>query len=443
MKVVLTFVLREQVHADGDALGDSLITLFGVALVEGHHAALVQGLVEVGQRPLKRVAACQALAQGRARQFEHERPLAQAARQCPERLQVVGWRFQPGGEHLHRLVGGHLVHVHSPGLGGYGELTSGDQAGATFAPAQEGTQVNRVPHVIYDNQAILVTQTFRQSSGSVFLRGETGPLARQRRVEGGQRGHHVGRLAQRHPQDAVVKGGHHVVVVAQGSSQRGFARTTGTVQGCGDGDRVLALFVQQVSDQLPELCWPLDKALRQVGGHEGHARYLTRAFEVADEGLPLAVQVVEMRITHPAWQAFELEIGRAFHRIDAHALLPGIAPLLAHDLGLYGVRGHDQHHELHGIERIGDLFPPATAAFHSGAVLPEGDLRLLALETFAKPCGEFLSIGAAIGNKDPRFVSHRQLLSCDIRLHEWMSGRATPGVKRYAEQVLPLRGDDC
>src|ERR1700730_1785899 len=113
------------------------------------------------------------------------------------------------------------------------------------------------------------------------------------------------------------------------------------------------------------------------------------------------VQVVEVRITHPAWKAGEVQVEIALHRVDADTLLPGISPLFAHHNRLHRCWGHHQHHKFYMVKRLDDLQPPVASTFHADTILPQRDT--LNLQTHAQCSGKILPIATRIGNEDSRF----------------------------------------
>ena len=107
-----------------------------------------------------------------------------------------------------------------------------------------------------------------------------------------------------------------------------------------------------------------------------------------------------MRARHPARQAREVERLGAHDRHDATALLAGVAPLAADDLGAQRRRRHDQDQVLDRVDRLGDLPPPVAAARHVLAVVPEGEA--LTRQLLAQGARERLAIAAGVGDEDPR-----------------------------------------
>ena len=74
-------------------------------------------------------------------------------------------------------------------------------------------------------------------------------------------------------------------------------------------------------------------------------------------------EVKEVGLAHPAREAgkIDLGIGYPLDRIDTHPFLPGVTPFLSNDGGFDNGGRDDKHHELHYVESLGDLCPPASA----------------------------------------------------------------------------------
>jgi hypothetical protein len=82
----------------------------------------------------------------------------------------------------------------------------------------------------------------------------------------------------------------------------------------------------------------------------------------------------------PLWHLGELQlrVGRPFDGIDADTVLACIAPLLLNVSGRDGSRRHDEDQELHRIDGIGNLFPPADTTLEKETVLSNQEVGCLA-----------------------------------------------------------------
>jgi len=184
-------------------------------------------------------------------QLEQLRPLAQPPRQVAEAVRVglrPELRAELVAEQVDRFVGGHLVDLDRLRLEGEGEIEAPgrEQPGAALAATEERVEVGLPPDVVDDDQGGLVLQPRGELLRCLLDASEAGLLAGQGLVERRQAAEDVGRLlAQLDPEDAVGKGVDDVVIVAQGLGQRGLAEAPGALQGRGDGDWVLARFVEQ------------------------------------------------------------------------------------------------------------------------------------------------------------------------------------------------------
>ena len=94
--------------------------------------------------------------------------------------------------------------------------------------------------------------------------------------------------------------------------------------------------------------------------------------------------------------------GRGFDRVDANALLAGVAPLLLHIAAGDGGRRHDEDEEVHRIDGVGDLLPPSDSAFEEEAVLLHHDVAGFAGQALANLVGSKLAVGAGVGEEDSR-----------------------------------------
>jgi len=113
-----------------------------------------------------------------------------------------------------------------------------------------------------------------------------------------------------------------------------------------------------------------------------------------------------MSVAHPARQALVNGFRErlAFDGIDAHSPLPGIAPFFADDGRLHRARSQHQHHELHLIQRLGNLQPKVAAAFHADDVLSQR--KVFGLQLFAELLGKRFAVLARVGDEDTGFLVH-------------------------------------
>lgn len=116
---------------------------------------------------------------------------------------------------------------------------------------------------------------------------------------------------------------------------------------------------------------------RYVRSHEGNPRRGAALSDMSEEGRPFLREVEKVRLAHPARHSpkLELRVRCPLDRIDAHTLLPCVAPFFLHVAGLDGCRGHHQDQELYRIDRFRDLFPPADTAFEEITVLSDERCR--------------------------------------------------------------------
>ena len=266
---MLLFCSGQPFEAELQRLGDGGVAVAGGVAIPAGDAALGQ-VVQDGCQGLSHAAAqFDQFGHGAGRQPQQQGPFTQRLGKGLEGHQIRWWVRQPGREHGHRFAGAHLIHQQPLGLhiGGHLQQAAGDQAGAARAAAQEGLQMGRIPDVVDDDQAVLALQPLRQAGGGVFGIFKGGPFAGEAGMELGQGIGQVGRLAQSGPEDAVVEGLDHRLVVAEGGGQGGFAEAAGTGEGGGDRHRIFALTLQQQSPQRLELLGALHEADRQVGGH--------------------------------------------------------------------------------------------------------------------------------------------------------------------------------
>src|SRR5947209_3436862 len=141
-----------------------------------------------------------------------------------------------------------------------------------------------------------------------------------------------------------------------------------------------------------------DEAMREVGRHEGHASGMTGALQVVDEGLPLVFQIEKVGLAHPPRKSSEVEqaVVHALDGIDTNPALPGVAPFLAHHLGVHCGGCHDKHQELSCFECLRDLSPPVLAALHAGTILPDSDLGFVCLQALAEARCKSLAVAPGV-----------------------------------------------
>src|SRR5262249_55752868 len=147
--------------------------------------------VDVVERALECIAAGDAQPQRGTRELEQERPLAEPARQAPDRAQVSRSWAEPAREQLDRLIGCHHLDVHPLGIDGYPELARRDQPGTRalslrLRTAAEWAEVGGVPDVVKDDQACPVLEPGRQVGRRVLDVTEYGTVTRQRGVKLGE-----------------------------------------------------------------------------------------------------------------------------------------------------------------------------------------------------------------------------------------------------------------
>ncbi len=390
-----TVRLAQEFQAHAHGRGDGLVAVRRPRPVESGDAAPVQRLVHVVERAGQAVAAVDALAHGRSHQRQQQRPFAQALRQAQQRRAIARPLSDAREQQRRRLGRGHLVHAYPLRVGRDLGLPRRDQARAAGAAAQERLQMRRVPHVVDHDQAVPVLEFFRQRLRGVLHADEARPLSGQRGIQPRQFPLDVGRLAESGPKDAVVEREHDVIVVTEGRGQRGLAEAAGAGQSRRDRATRRGRFQQQGAHGGKRLL-PDDVVLRQIGRHEGDALDPAAAAQVREKGLPLHVEVVHVRLGHPARQPRIGEIeARTLDRIDAHPALASGPPFLARDLGLDHRRRHDDHQELDPLQRCLDLPPPAHAALDFRTVLPHSNVRLpratafpaMRRRTLRRPCG--------------------------------------------------------
>ncbi len=111
-----------------------------------------------------------------------------------------------------------------------------------------------------------------------------------------------------------------------------------------------------------------------------------------------------MGLAHPARHLCELEFGvrRRLDRVDADALLAGVAPLLLYVAAGDGGGRHDEDEEVHRIDGVGDLLPPADSAFEEEAVLLHHDVAGFAGQALANLVRAKLAVGAGVREEDSR-----------------------------------------
>src|SRR5262245_31551007 len=146
-------------------------------------------------------------------------------------------------------------------------------------------------------------------------------------------------LAQRHPEDAVVKGVLNPFVVTNRTGQRRFAVSAGSAQRGGDCHWSFAALIEQQRDELIELIRAWDEAT-QIFDHKRHAPHIERLDQVVEKLPPFGTglctceraELITMLIAHPARPALQIQMWRAFDGINADPLLVSIAPLFADDI---------------------------------------------------------------------------------------------------------------
>ena len=139
---------------------------------------------------------------------------------------------------------------------------------------------------------------------------------------------------------------------------------------------------------------------RQVFNQEGHAWRWGAVVEIKAELGPFKLEVVEVDAAHPARQRLKVQALGRDHRVDRHPALAGGIPFAPHQRRVQRSRCHHEDQDLDLVERLEDLQPPVSAAFHALAVTPQR------YSIFQQACpqvaGDGLAVAAGVGQKGAR-----------------------------------------
>ena len=154
--------------------------------------------------------------------------------------------------------------------------------------------------------------------------------------------------------------------------------------------------------QFSEECRAVDELRWQVRSHERDALFLTGALEMGGERLPLVLEIEKVGLPHPTGKAvvLKLSVRHSFDGVHAHPPLSSVAPFFPADSRHKSCWRHDEDEEIHSVQRLLDLLPPADAALHASPIVPDANFRLFYLEPLSQPASELLTILASVGYED-------------------------------------------
>ena len=220
----------------------------------------VENLAEPLGSVFRRIALLDPLPQHRAGELESNGPLAQPPRENTG-LRDIETR-NPFAEKRKCFRLAHLIDIHKPRTRCNLRYPRGEESGASFPASKKRPEVSSIPHIVDHQQARPVFQLLPKLKRGILFVRKPRPLPSQRGIHGDKIAHHVGVLAERHPQDPIIEVLNDLFVVAQGRCKGRLAKPARSRKSGCNRHRLFAARAEQQILQLAELI----RAVREIFG---------------------------------------------------------------------------------------------------------------------------------------------------------------------------------